>query len=439
MSQASPPWGELCLWRRMSHAEPLLTASSAGDLPLELLARILAKAAFPRPLFPFKDSSWQLLIRCSAASRTFKAAADLAASRGASVFLDTGTSPEMLDAACVVTWAQHVRRLETCAGSALCRAPGLRSFLSHCVNLSEARIALRDEQDPADGVRWDTALSACDSLTAYTCQGWWPAQFPQRLQSLTITPEQGQQGCPLELLIVRLQECPELRRLKVDLWRIRPPGLAATNASLCAPQLAGVQLPSLQKLTLLLSLAATELLDLSWLAEPGDFEVSISLHGTDHDPEHKQAALVTLCDVMSPIDELSVRLEGSSLSFDEQHVLGQMQLASFHLEVPPQTIEILPQAAALTVGFSCLPGTPARLEWSAVSKSPGKVVVFASPSHLEMLGCPSGAAPDFPQPWQLTVRAGSSVRGLPSDMKSRGDGDSTVWCMQNSAADAAGW
>ena len=417
-----------------------ICGAGLSALPAELQSSVLALAARRPPRIavywspPPTDSGRSLtaLVKYASVSKAFRAAARLAASEMhlQEVHLNACDLIELCQLPRAAEWTSRVNTLyidfchDTAAGQV--GLDQLGPAIEQCTRLRHVHA------EGGDGCAACTrnckpALAASPSLTSLTLCGEWPApvQYPAGLISLEVCVLAETWPVNLESYLIGLRHCPSLQTLDLRL----DPEAATGHFKLRDSLLPGLHLPSLRILTLSLQTDAGGL-DLSWLRRPRTFQLHVQMYCKGKDCEDQ---LLELSRVLKATDELDVY---GDLPDEEQEVLGSVQLASCRMafEKAP-ALTCLPRAAFLEIWFWSYPAGrkpdshAAQLDWAAITQCAGQVEVHVGGGNLEILGCIEDCAPDFPEPWLLTVSKAQLILGdgVPAQLCKTG-------CLENAAS-----
>ena len=224
------------------------------------------------------------------------------------------------------------------------RSPELPVFTrSHCTVLRSLHLNgyddYPDEHDTHVGRAYlEAAADALPplQLEELVCESFLPSRAPPPgLVRLVVKEVECEPG-DLELLLLR---CSSLGSCLQELSLM---GVDGDNMRLSSDSLQGLHLPALQALNL--HLCTTSMAELSWLACPRTFVLSMYLEDTRVDSEHWTRLLHGLkaAGVLKLQDQLTLDLGSSCLSLAGQEELGTMQLAVVRLVLPPQAVQLLP-------------------------------------------------------------------------------------------------
>ena len=300
----------------------------------------------------------------------------------------------------------------------------------------------------------DAALADNTSMVSLYLRGHLPAMLPRQLQFLRVDLCQQDGRCngrlALPRLLVSLQLCSALRCVYLCLWDF-------SLVLLSKDHLQGLHLSHLETLHLVVGMSQDTVLDLSWLALPRSF--SLSLRASDSScfsrpssggpavPQQRVKLLTEAYNAIQPQDTLSLVLCLGTLLPNEQQVLGSLHISRFVLELAPQLLTCLPHCASIDISFGSANLKPvtrgeAQLTWAALTTQAGDITLRfsnwqpGSLPALRVIGCPPGSmAPATAEPWQLRVLGAQVLGGLPP-ASFAADG---VNVLQNEAADRAGW
>ena len=410
----------------------------ADALPAHLLAKVLADAAQRSGNGCILWHGLRTLIRCSATSSHLRAAAELAAQQLTLRLSDDQPPPpgSMLSAPGTHSWAARFVKLQLCLHGTgwLSTAPDLRPFLTRCDERPVIHAFLEGGAQGLGTLHCESILAASASVQELHCINHMPGQFPPRLEVLSISPGPNE---ALEAVLIRVQNCAHLRFIDLDLRETPAP----VHVQLRAAELARLQLPSLRGLQLQLTLPHVLDFDASFLRpehRPHAFALSLYVEdeAVDVDSESRMRILRSLPELMHACDQLN--LWGTDLDLEAQLALRPLHLAAFDVSTFAVDVQHLPRATRLSVRFLAsiaAPSGPARLAWSAITRCSGRVIVDLTSGcdELEIIGCNSGAAPDFEAGagWQLTVHSnGTQIRGCPMLRET----DKGVFVSANAAA-----
>ena len=263
---------------------------TAGELPVELLAKVLAHAVgAPCARYYSINLDWRslkTLCTARAVSRDFRAGVDLALQSLHELELREGDALPLglLDS----PQARLAKRLSVLQDedAALSRSPALRRFVERCPELYQAYLRT---SNPANAAFLDSAFCCSPGLGSYWVHGHVPRQLPRQVCELRVQPGAEDAEGALELCLIHAQQCADLECIEL-FWR-QPDG-EPLCIKLHASQLAGLQLPALQYLDLQLFCFDADGSDLSFLGQPRTFAVGLRLRDQELAPAEERLAVL---------------------------------------------------------------------------------------------------------------------------------------------------
>ena len=397
-------------------------AAGAFSLPRELLSGVFQRAA----LTQHRGTNWRdlrELVRFGLVCREWRAAAELAAQTCASgLELDAETPSSVCSSAAVQRWAPHLRWLDV----DLCNAPSfpgsLRTLIQRACKLDHVLVwGCLDvaSRDAAINMAFCKAALACSvSMQSLNAHHYVPSALPASLVSLRVnlcghTFEHVPPGA-VEVLLVHCQNLGGLQELDLNLQ-------GHGQAQLSAERLSGVCLTSLQRLGLRVTVAETSDLDLSFLAQPRSFQLTLHVWRGDGSSSEVRSHIVSsaAAAMQRPDDCLTIGLQGGSLIPAEKRALAESQADRCAVYYNgPELVDWAPAACKLHLGLSAPfngPVQTVRLDMTALSPRTHSVLVElqGAVNTLQVLGFE--AVVD--RPWQLCVAAASVLEGLPSPVQ----------------------
>ena len=312
----------------------------------------------------------------------------------------------------------------------------LPDFLqSTCTALEMLELAC--DGAPLDVARLGAVAAALPGLARLTCQGFVPALgVPAHLRHLTVSLDESK-DTDLEVLVVQASALSCLEELDITLY--------GGSMLLRAANLSEVQLRKLRVLHLHVdTLHTLGVVDLSYLADPArPFALSLSVWS---DPDCSAVEdwvklLQILQVVLLPQDVLVFGVSNEGFSTQAQALLQGLRLKNFRIELPAQSLMVLPEAEGLEVCFNYLYWNTARsarveaaISWGTLRMA-GRVLIEATAEDqqvpaLRVCGYLGGLPPPS-HPWRLHIRLHilqfKEVSGLPPQA-SAAQGSWTLQC-----------
>ena len=413
---------------------------------LDLLARIQLDAAKLDLVWPqaSKQQDHQLppaalcvLVRCSAVSRHWREAAQLAAGH-----LSAFRFPVQHASPLLACWAHGWPHLQLDFPAHLADPARVAPVLRSCSGLRRltlngyGRMSLEDAEAIQQAV---AAMSGLQELELFLDDFKPTTAFPGSLQSLTIGSLPDYTVPELAALLEQLQDLESLSNLNLD--------LAAEDACFPAASLSHVDFPFLDRFIVTLKVARTGKPDLTWFANPDRcFQLCLCVA-----MDNSADGLLGFCQQAASL------LRSSDLLIMEQLPCGAAQqalaplsglcyfLLCVRLHAPADSgahqIVALPQADLVRlriVECECFDAEMlVRLSWDLLVQQPCRVEISLHaglPGRRVVLGV-TGFDGHLPEggPWQLGITGASAVQGLPV-VKSGKD-----FVLRNKAAERQAW
>ena len=305
--------------------------ANAGQLTLELLARILLAASRSLGTDMLQGSGLRTLAACARVSQHWQAAARLAATLVGTLYLPR--QQRALHSPLVQAWAKRDTHLKfNVSDTLLLRDPALAVFLRDGCLALETLTVDRDSLLPSpmqseeaaeiDAAHLEVALAPLHRLRHLNCWRLIPAfRLPPTLQTLSLYNAPGE-GARFEALFVRLQLLTELEKVSIT--------VSGQQLSLRQDMLCGTQLSGLRSLEIIMPSQEDGKLDLSWLSAPRSFILHILLvDRLNHSSGRWVQPLQALQDgVLQPCDQLSLMRKSELLCPASLALLQTLQSVS---------------------------------------------------------------------------------------------------------------
>ena len=336
------------------------------------------------------------------------------------------TYADRLNSPLLLSWIAHARHIVLHEDTH--NVPGLAELLAAAV---QARSLCTICDNPLAAAEAGFLISNCRSLMRMEVVGTRPPSIlPDTLEELYADFESQGSGDEADdrhvnALLYHCTRLPHLRMLRLDLNCVVPVRLR------CA-----AQLRKLDMLDIALSLYDCAV-SVQWvLTQPCE-----SLYVEVNVVTANIGVHVAFMQQLSQVKIRCLRLNLAVLfTADLQAIWAAAQAESIVVTFAAGlcALEVLPRCATVVLDFEeCVDTTTDVVQWRALSKHAGHITVYlADSSELHV----TGFEPDertlnqVQRPWQLLVRGGAGVQGLPASQPTR-----HAYFVQNAAAQAAGW
>ena len=230
----------------------------------------------------------------------------------------------------------------------------------------------------------------------------------------------------LEAWLLTLICMSSLKRVTIDAYEV--PELQST-----------VVLPPQVELHIYMVASSYSPMSLAWLRLQSSSKVYMHIRLSRQTPSQAQQAVLELQTLR--IYVLHIQTRYSHFSAELQHNWGQLKSCKFlHLAFQSQTgvVHALPICKRVHVsGPMSSPTKPVQrslcVQWAAIGNRPGKVYISLYKSQRLRVEGHADPLLSCAAPWQLKVRSGAGVKGLPPSRATQ-----KVYFLQNAVADAAG-